>query len=76
MLSTPNAKKLSDSGKMIDLETLRSRLSDRNIMAVAKGAGVHPNALYRLMRSGSQPQYDTVRKVVDYLNKQTEASHG
>ena len=60
-MSTLNAKKLSDDGKMIDLETLRSRLADRNIMAVAKGAGVHPNALYRLMRSGSQPQYDTVR---------------
>lgn len=76
MMSTPDAKIFSRGVKMIDLETLRSVLSDRNIMAVAKGAGVHPNALYRLMRSGSQPQYDTVRKVVDYLNKQGTVTHG
>lgn len=59
---------------MQDLETLRRQLADRNIQAVAKGANVHPNALYRLMRRESSPRYETVQKVASYLQRQQQAS--
>lgn len=59
---------------MQDLETLRRQLADRNIQAVAKGAKVHPNALYRLMRSESSPRYETVQRVASYLQRQQQAA--
>lgn len=56
---------------MPDLEKLRQMLADMNIQAVARGAGVHPNALYRLMAGSSNPKYETVQRVMNYLTKET-----
>ena len=61
---------------MQDLESLRRQLADRNIQAVAKGAKVHANALYRLMRSESSPRYETVQRVFSYLQRQQQAEGG
>ena len=61
---------------MQDLETLRRQLADRNIQAVAKGANVHPNALYRLMRAESSPRYETVQRVASYLQRQQQEAGG
>jgi DNA-binding phage protein len=61
---------------MPELEKLRSLLADRNIQAVARGAGVHPNALYRLMAGATSPKYETVQRLLDYLNRQEAAHNG
>ena len=37
-----------------------------NLQEVARGAGVHPNTLYRLV-GGSGANYETVQKILDYL---------
>ena len=60
---------------MPELEKLRQMLADRNIQAVARGAGVHPNVLYRMM-AGASPKYETVQRVMVYLNRQEAAPHG
>ena len=54
---------------MLTLDEVRERLKDRNLMAVANSAGVHYNALYRLMKGGSNPSYKTVQKLIEYLQK-------
>jgi len=48
------------------LDKLRGVLSLMNLREVARGAGVHPNTLYRIV-SGGGANYETVRKVLDYL---------
>ena len=55
---------------MIDLDTLRLMLTDRNLQVVARGSGVHPNSLYRLVNGSCRPKYETVQKVVAYLELQ------
>ena len=59
---------------MTELDKLRQLLADRNLRAVARGAGVHPNSLYRLMAGSTSPRYETVRRVMAYLRRQ-EATH-
>ena len=54
---------------MLTLDEIRWQLADRNIKAVAQKAGVHPNAVYRFMKGQSNPSYETVRKLCDYLEK-------
>lgn len=55
---------------MIEIEELKRILADRNLQAVAKGAGIHPNALYRLMAGKSDPRYSTVKRIMAYLIKE------
>lgn len=69
MMSTPFAKITTPKEKMLTLDEVRERLKDRNLMAVANSAGVHYNALYRLMKGGSNPSYKTVQKLIEYLQK-------
>lgn len=57
---------------MLTLNEIREQLKDRNLMMVANKAGVHYNALYRLMKGGNKPSYETVRKVVSYLEGKHE----
>jgi DNA-binding phage protein len=61
---------------MPELEKLRQILADRNIQAVARGAGVHPNVLYRLMAGATSPKYETVQRVMAYLTRQEATTHG
>ena len=53
--------------KMLTLEQIKERLTESNLMAVSKAAGVHSNALYRLMNGGVKPSYETVKRLSDYL---------
>jgi len=55
---------------MPELEKLRQMLADMNIQAVARGAGVHPNVLYRIMAGATNPRYETVQRVMNYLTKE------
>lgn len=50
------------------LEEIKDRLKHSNLKAVASASGVHYNALYRLMNGGTNPSYETVRKLIDYIN--------
>jgi len=61
---------------MIDLDTLRLMLTDRNLQVVARGSGVHPNSLYRLVNGSSRPKYETVQKVMTYLERQGASGNG
>jgi len=64
---------------MYELERIREALSDMNIKAVARGAGVKPNAIYRLMAGDGSPRYETVHRLSVYLekkHKEIRESHG
>lgn len=52
---------------MKTLDEIRRELSDRNLRAVSDRTGVHYNALLRLMNHNSNPSYETVRKITEYL---------
>lgn len=67
MLSTLTAKNMTQGINMLTLEQVREQLTDRNLKAVAEKAGVHYNAVYRFMNGQSNPSYETVRKLCDYL---------
>ena len=54
---------------MSQIEKLRKLLTDRNISAVARGAGVHKNTLYRLKNGAVNVKYETLRVVLEYLEK-------
>ena len=58
---------------MQELDKLRQMLDDMNLQSVARGAGVHPNALYRLMAGGTNPRYKTVQLVLAYLKRHKQA---
>jgi transcriptional regulator with XRE-family HTH domain len=61
--------------KMPELEKLRAMLADRNLQVVAREAGVHPNALYRLKEGKTEPKYETVRRLLAYFDRQA-VTHG
>lgn len=52
---------------MITLDEIKRQLKDMNLRAVSRGAGVHYNALYRLVNGETNPSYETVHKIVSYL---------
>jgi transcriptional regulator with XRE-family HTH domain len=58
---------------MLTLEEITTLLQDRRIDKVAAGAGVHRNTVAKI-RSGSftNPSYDTIRKLSDYLKRGAE----
>lgn len=55
---------------MLTLDEIKELLQDRNIQKVANNAGVHPNVLYRIKNGASNPSYETVKKISDYLEGQ------
>lgn len=54
---------------MLTLDAIKNKLEHANLKKVAEAAGVHYNALYRLMKEESDPKYETVRKLSDYLEE-------
>ena len=58
---------------MMTLAEIRERLEDRNLKVVAAKAGINKNTLYRLVNGASDPSYETVVKLVAYLNGTLEA---
>jgi predicted transcriptional regulator len=53
---------------MLEIEEIKKLMADRNVQAVAKAVGLHPNAIYRLINGATYPKYTTVRILLDYLN--------
>lgn len=52
---------------MMTLDQVKAQLKDMNLKAVADASGVHYNAVYRLVNGGTNPSYETVQKIVSYL---------
>lgn len=69
MVSTPNGEYFTWGNKMMTLEQIKEKLKDRNLSAVADAAGVHRNAIYRLVNGQSNPSYETVRRLAEYLSE-------
>lgn len=53
---------------MINIDKIKEILKDMNLRAVAKGAGIHENSLYRIM-AGQSCRFDTLSKIVVYLQR-------
>lgn len=52
------------------LEKIKKVLADRNLRAVAKGAGVHYNTLYHIATgSNANARASTLAKITAYLEK-------
>ena len=52
---------------MLTIEQVRARLADRNLRTVAEKVAVHPHTLYRIANGDTQPTYETLRKLSEYL---------
>ncbi len=60
----------SDTGsKMKTLPEIREMLKDQNLRRVAGRSDVHYNTVYRLANGGTSPTYESVRKVVEYMER-------
>ena len=53
---------------MLTLETIKARLENMKIRAVARACDLHENTVYSLMH-GKRPSYDTVKALSDYLEE-------
>ena len=60
---------------MMTVEQIKTRLEDANLKRVAENAGVHPATVYRFMQEDSNPLYETVRALSEYLQNK-ETAHG
>lgn len=52
---------------MIEIEELRQRLAPYNLTRVAEQSGVDKHTLYRLMNERSRPAYETVKRLVEWM---------
>lgn len=52
---------------MLNLEEIKLKLVDANLKKVAEKAGVHEARVYRLMSGETEPMYETVKALSDYL---------
>lgn len=52
---------------MIEIDDLRKKLETHNLTKVAEQAGVDKHTLYRLMNERSRPAYETVKKLVEWM---------
>ena len=52
---------------MMNLEEIKARLIDANLKKVAEKAGIHEARVYRLMSGETEPMYETVKALSDYL---------
>jgi predicted transcriptional regulator len=52
---------------MLNLEEIKARLVDANLKKVAEKAGIHEARVYRLMSGETEPMYETVKALSDYL---------
>jgi DNA-binding phage protein len=52
---------------MLTLDVIRHKLINHNLKAVAADSKLHYNAVYRLMNGQTNPSYETVKKLSDYL---------
>jgi len=58
---------------MIDINELKTMLKAMNLMHVSKGSGVNYGRVWRMVHTDTQPSYDTVQKIVKYIESITPA---
>ena len=51
----------------MELDEIRTLLDDMNLRAIAEATGVSYNKLTRLANGSAAPRYDTVIRVIKYL---------
>lgn len=52
---------------MLTLPEIKERLSDRNLMEVSRRSGISYQCVYNLMKDRTDPKYNTVKALSDYL---------
>lgn len=52
---------------MLTIEQIKELLVDANLRRVAELSGVHEATIYRFMRENTNPSYQTVKALSDYL---------
>lgn len=52
---------------MLTLEEITEKLKPMKLQYVARETGIHANVLYRIAKGEANPQYDTVKKLSDWL---------
>ena len=50
------------------LDEVREKLKPMNVSFVSRQTGVHKNAIYRLMKGTTEPKYETVQKIINWLD--------
>lgn len=53
--------------EMLTLEEITEKLKPMKLQYVARETGVHANVLYRIAKGEANPQYETVKKLSDWL---------
>ena len=56
---------------MLSLPEIKKLLEDRQLNVVAERVGIHSNTIYRLVKF-ERAEYDTIKKLSDYLEGQLE----
>tara|TARA_R100001443_G_scaffold68852_1_gene77515 strand:- start:1442 stop:1639 length:198 start_codon:yes stop_codon:yes gene_type:complete len=54
---------------ILSVHKMRLLLQGRNLMAVARNAGVSRPVLYQIMSGKTDPRYSTLEKLSNYLEK-------
>ncbi len=55
---------------MMEIEDLKKKLKTHNLSKVAEQSGVDKHTLYRLMSERSRPSYETVKKLVEWMESE------
>ena len=66
-----NTHKQKEVKIMLSLPEIKKLLEDRQLNIVAEKVGIHSNTIYRLVRL-ERVEYDTIKKLSDYLEGQLE----
>ena len=52
---------------MLTLDEIRKRLEHSNLQAVSEETGLAYNVVYRFVKKGTNPYYQTAQKLSEYL---------
>tara|TARA_B100000780_G_C20778566_1_gene309150 strand:+ start:337 stop:519 length:183 start_codon:yes stop_codon:yes gene_type:complete len=56
--------------KMLTLDEIREKLNDVNMSKVSRDTGLSRPTIYKFLNSMAKMEYDTVKKVSDYFEKE------
>lgn len=52
---------------MLTLDEITKKLKPMNLQYVSRETGIHVNVIYRIAKGQANPQYETVKKLSDWL---------
>ena len=61
---------------MMELDKIRAALADLNLTAVAAATGIHKNGLYAFKHGRTTLRYDSMVKLVKYLQARENILNG